>query len=127
MIYSFYYLIANFIFTAIFARYLGTLGVQLSLITALTISTCSTIYTLLYQIKYNIIIYYFFGNWFKIDIINISWVFEFNLINTTMIIMVFIISLIVHYYSCFYMKNDPHLIRFFYILHYLLYLWLLYV
>lgn len=51
-------------------------------------------------------------SWITIDILNIEWVFLFDSLSATMLIVVFFVSGLVHLYSLEYMSHDPHLIRF---------------
>lgn len=53
-----------------------------------------------------------FGSWIQSGNLNINWEFMFDRLNTTMLLVVNIISLLVHLYSFEYMKQDPHLPRF---------------
>jgi len=107
------FIILNLFFTIFFSRYIGRVGIQISFILTLIISLSNTFYLILYQIKYNIQIYYTLFNWIESNIVNIAWGLEFNIINTTMTLIVLSISTIVHIYSCSYLYNDPHLIRFY--------------
>ena len=52
------------------------------------------------------------GSWIISGKLSIDWTFLFDTFNTTMLLVVNIISLCVHIYSLEYMKNDPHLSRF---------------
>lgn len=51
-------------------------------------------------------------SWVAVDILNIEWVFLFDSLSATMLIVVFFVSSLVHLYSFEYMGDDPHLIRF---------------
>lgn len=51
-------------------------------------------------------------SWISVDILNIEWVFLFDSLSVTMLIVVFFVSSLVHLYSLEYMSDDPHLIRF---------------
>lgn len=50
--------------------------------------------------------------WFSVDILNVEWVFLFDSLSATMLLVVFFVSSLVHLYSLEYMSEDPHLIRF---------------
>jgi proton-translocating NADH-quinone oxidoreductase chain L len=50
--------------------------------------------------------------WVSVDILNIEWVFLFDSLSATMLLVVFFVSGLVHLYSLEYMGEDPHLIRF---------------
>jgi len=51
-------------------------------------------------------------SWVVVDILNVEWVFLFDSLSVTMLIVVFFVSSLVHLYSLEYMSDDPHLIRF---------------
>jgi len=53
------------------------------------------------------------GRWIETDLLLISWNFHFDNASLVMISLVSFISSLVHLYSYEYMKNDPHIIRFF--------------
>lgn len=50
--------------------------------------------------------------WILVDILNVEWVFLFDSLSSTMLLVVFFVSSLVHLYSLEYMGEDPHLIRF---------------
>ena len=52
------------------------------------------------------------GDWFKIGVLRVEWLFVFDSITSIMIFLVVLISLFVHLYSIDYMSHDPHVIRF---------------
>lgn len=51
-------------------------------------------------------------DWFRIELLRINWVFWFDSVSVTMMLVVVFISFLVHLYSIEYMAEDPHLIRF---------------
>lgn len=51
-------------------------------------------------------------SWLSVDILNVEWVFLFDSLSATMLIVVFFVSSLVHLYSLEYMGGDPHLVRF---------------
>ena len=51
-------------------------------------------------------------SWFSVDILQVEWVFLFDSLSATMLLVVFFVSTLVHVYSLEYMSEDPHLIRF---------------
>lgn len=51
-------------------------------------------------------------SWLTVDVLNVEWAFLFDSLSTTMLIVVFFVSSLVHLYSLEYMAEDPHLIRF---------------
>lgn len=52
------------------------------------------------------------GNWFTIGALNVNWIFLFDSITVTMLLLVCFVSFCVHIYSMDYMSGDPHIIRF---------------
>lgn len=50
--------------------------------------------------------------WILVDILTIEWIFLFDSLSATMLLVVFFVSSLVHLYSLEYMGEDPHLIRF---------------
>jgi len=50
--------------------------------------------------------------WLKCASLHIQWGFAFDNVSVLMILMVCIVSLCVHIYSCYYMSEDPHITRF---------------
>lgn len=50
--------------------------------------------------------------WISVDILAIEWVFLFDSLSSSMLLVVFFVSSLVHLYSVEYMGEDPHLIRF---------------
>ena len=53
------------------------------------------------------------NNWFKSEFLEINWGFIFDSLTCSMLLIITLISLLVHIYSIDYLKNDPHIIRFF--------------
>lgn len=52
------------------------------------------------------------GSWFHIGLLKLNWVFVFDSITATMLVLVVFVSFLVHLYSMDYMAGDPHIIRF---------------
>jgi NADH-ubiquinone oxidoreductase chain 5 len=52
------------------------------------------------------------GTWFTVGVLNLNWIFLFDSITITMLLLVCFVSLCVHVYSIDYMNGDPHIIRF---------------
>jgi len=70
------------------------------------------------NLLYNLIVNYeqFYiinlGNWIDFDNLSIDWEFCIDSMNILLLFVVIFISILVHLYSCDYMKNDPHFTRF---------------
>lgn len=52
------------------------------------------------------------GSWLHIGLLRLNWVFFFDSITVTMLLLVVFVSFLVHLYSVDYMSGDPHIIRF---------------
>lgn len=57
-----------------------------------------------------------FGTWFKVGVINVNWSFYFDKLSVLMLFLIIFISLLVHFFALDYLKNDPHLVRFIFLL-----------
>ena len=53
------------------------------------------------------------GSWLNSDLLNINWLFYFDQLSVTMLVVVSVVSLMVHIYSIYYMTGEPHQQRFF--------------
>jgi len=53
------------------------------------------------------------GSWINSDLLNINWLFYFDQLSVTMLVVVTVVSLMVHIYSIYYMAGEPHQQRFF--------------
>ena len=53
------------------------------------------------------------GLWFNLGTLNIFWSFNFGSLTWIMCFIVTTVSLVVHFFSLFYMYKDPHIIRFY--------------
>jgi hypothetical protein len=53
------------------------------------------------------------GSWINSDILTINWLFYFDQLTATMLVIVSVVSLAVHIYSIYYMTGEPHQQRFF--------------
>lgn len=53
------------------------------------------------------------GSWLDSGVLIINWLFYFDQLTATMLVIVSVVSLAVHIYSIYYMKGEPHQQRFF--------------
>lgn len=53
------------------------------------------------------------GSWINSDLLTINWLFYFDQLTVTMLVIVSVVSLAVHIYSVYYMTGEPHQQRFF--------------
>lgn len=53
------------------------------------------------------------GSWINSDILTINWLFSFDELSVTMLLIISNVSLAVHIYSIYYMAGEPHQQRFF--------------
>jgi NADH-ubiquinone oxidoreductase chain 5 len=51
--------------------------------------------------------------WFTTTVCKIYWIFLFDFLSTIMFLVITTISMFVHIFSSYYLKEDPHVIRFF--------------
>nr|QJH88501.1 Nad5 [Pterocladiophila hemisphaerica] len=101
------------VFLGVFGRFLGVFGaisISLVCITLGTFFACIAFFEIGF---WNSICYINILPWFNSNYLNLYWEFIYDSISVTMSCVVMIISSIVQLYSVSYMKNDPHIIRFF--------------
>lgn len=102
----------NFLICISFGRFLGHLGIKKVTLLNFLLVTSSSYYLYYITTKYNFNIVLNFGSWISSNIITIDWLFNFDTLTTSMLLIVTLISSLVHMYSFDYMKTDPHFIRF---------------
>jgi proton-translocating NADH-quinone oxidoreductase chain L len=94
------------------ARFIGQNGIKFLVILNLCIVTflawIGTFISITTQISTSLN----FGGWLNIYLLHGNWEFCFDSLSLGMISIILSISIIVHIYSCDYIKNDPHIIRF---------------
>ena len=97
----------------LFGRFLGRLGASFISITVILFSFFLAIFSF-YEVSLlstsTLIVLPI--SWFSVDLLNVEWVFLFDSLSATMLLVVFFVSTLVHVYSLEYMSEDPHLIRF---------------
>ena len=115
----------NFFVCICFGRFLGQSGIKkitsLNLVLLVILS-----YFLFFVItKYSLIIYLNFGSWvFSLGILCVDWIFTFDALAATMLLIVTLVSTLVHFFSFDYMSDDPHFNRFISYLSLFTFLWL---
>lgn len=102
----------NFLICINFGRFLGHFGIKKVTLFNFLILTASSYYLYFVTTKYNFAISLNFGSWITSNILTIDWLFNFDTLTTSMLLIVTLISSLVHMYSFDYMKADPHFIRF---------------
>jgi NADH-ubiquinone oxidoreductase chain 5 len=104
--------IINFLICIFSGRFLGQEGIKkVTIFNFFLVTICS--YTLYYFItKYNMVFYLNFGNWISSNILIVDWIFSFDALTASMLLIVTLISTLVHLYSFEYMKGDSHFNRF---------------
>ncbi len=95
-----------------FGYKIGRIGaIYLSIVSIVLTSILAIILFWIVAIKHHVITSTLFP-WFSTEFFLLEWVFLFDTLSVTMLIVVTIISLIVHIYSTSYMSEDPQLPRF---------------
>ncbi len=97
----------------LFGRKLGSSGAQLSSIVCLGSAAVLALISF-YEIAIcNSPVSINLGSWINSDILTINWLFYFDQLTVTMLVIVSVVSLAVHIYSIYYMTGEPHQQRFF--------------
>ncbi len=102
----------NLIFAGIFGRFLGKKYISIFII--FNMFFCFLIsFFCFYEVGiYRYTCFIELMNWINIGLLKIKWIFLFDTITSSMILLVIFVSFLVHVYSLDYMSEDPHLIRF---------------
>lgn len=56
------------------------------------------------------------NTWFKVGLVQVNWSFYFDKLSVLMLFLVIFISLLVHFFALDYLRFDPHLLRFLFLL-----------
>lgn len=100
------------LFTGLYGKKLGPIGVSLLSICCLYGTFFISIF-ILYEVSLNnCFVYIKLFTWIDSGCLNVNWGFLFDSLTSIMCFIVSFISLMVHLYSVEYMANDPHLPRF---------------
>ena len=101
------------IVSGFFGRKVGVKGAQILSSLCVIITTILAI-TVFFEVALNnISVQIQICRWLDLELINVSWGFNFDSLTVSMLIPVLIISSLVHVYSIGYMSHDPHNQRFF--------------
>lgn len=103
----------SFLGIAFGGRLLGNKGATLWATSLLGLSFLSSLY-LFWQVALAQETQVFvLGTWIQSGLLNVQWSFLFDACTCVMLIVVTSVSFLVHFYSVEYMKEDPHVARFF--------------
>jgi NADH-ubiquinone oxidoreductase chain 5 len=111
-IFPIYLTLINFIVSILGGRFIGIKGA--CYITSFFIGISFLISLFIY---YEVVIcelpcYIILSDWFTFDLLNVNWVFYFDVLTATMLLVVTFVSFCAHFYSIEYMNGDPHQVRF---------------
>ena len=102
----------NFLIASFFGRWLGKNGL---IYTSMIIMSVNFVWSCCAFFVMGIpgdFYFYNFGTWITSDLFVVSWGFLFDTLTVSMLVVVNGVSTLVHIYSCKYMAEDPHIIRF---------------
>jgi NADH-ubiquinone oxidoreductase chain 5 len=107
-----YLTLINFLVSILTGRYIGIKGS--CFITSFFVCV-SFIFSLF--IYYEVVIcespcYIILSDWFNFELLDVKWVFYFDVLTSTMLLVVTFVSFCAHFYSIEYMSGDPHQVRF---------------
>lgn len=92
---------------------LGSRGIVILTVTTVLFNFFYYSFCLFFIIKNKVSIYFFLKIWFFFEGCPIFWSFFFDSIGITMLCVINLVSVLVHLYSFWYLKGDPHCSRFF--------------
>ena len=98
--------------TGFFGRYLGFRGVFYLILSGLFLVVGINSYTCFITCYYNDFFFINLGNYITISLLVIDWLFLFDSLTGLTLFTVSLVSFCVHIFSCSYMRDDPHFIRF---------------
>jgi NADH-ubiquinone oxidoreductase chain 5 len=100
------------IITGIIGRKIGVIGAIVITCTIIFFTIILT-YVIFYEVSFSRSpVNFEIFNWINSNSVNISWAFKFDDLTVSMLLAVVTVSFIVHIFSCSYIKNDFHVIRF---------------
>lgn len=107
-----YFTLNNFLITILGGKLIGTKGA--CFITSFFVFLSFICSTFIY---YEVVIseapcYVNLSEWFNFELLNVNWVFYFDSLTATMLLVVTFVSFCAHFYSIEYMNGDPHQVRF---------------
>lgn len=102
----------NFLFIALFGRFIGKTGTVYITLYSMLLTVVLNVKLFFTVLSLNTSYHVLLGSWIHVQNLNINWDFYFDPLAVSMLAMVSIISTLVHMYSFSYMKTDPHFNRF---------------
>lgn len=96
----------------LFGRFIGSRGTKYIAVISMCITVLLNIYSFYVVVITGNPVHFELGTFFSVGQLLVTWLFIYDSLASVMILMVSIISLVVHLYSCSYMKEDPHFVRF---------------
>jgi NADH-ubiquinone oxidoreductase chain 5 len=100
------------ILVGLFGRFIGYRGVQVFSTCMLFLCNLLIIYIFILVFQTNNFNFIKIGMWVHSNLLVINWGFYFDSVACVILVIILTISSLVHLYSCEYIKNDPHFIRF---------------
>jgi len=101
------------ILSGFFGRKLGAAGSQFITCAAVVFTTVLAVLAFFEVGLNNILVSIEVFRWIDSESLNVSWAFHFDSLTVSMLIPVLTVSSLVHMYSIGYMREDPHIPRFF--------------
>jgi len=102
----------SFVGCILFGRKLGENGTRIFSCFMLFNGLIISLLLFLDIVKNNNLNYIYIGDWFVSGLLNCKFSLEYDLIVSSMLILVLGVSFLVHLFSTSYMEGDPHLPRF---------------
>ncbi len=102
----------SFLICGIFGRNLGHLGTKLISNILLFISVILSLLIFINIVLDNDNLYFNLWNWFNIGLLSNNIGMQFDIVVSSMLLLVMIVSFFVHLFSSSYMSEDPHIPRF---------------
>lgn len=111
-IFPIYLTLINFIVSILGGKFIGVRGACYLTSFFVCISFLVSLF-----IYYEVVImespcYLVLSDWFTFELLNVNWVFYFDVLTATMLLVVTFVSFCAHFYSIEYMNGDPHQVRF---------------
>lgn len=104
--------VINFFICIFFGRFLGQNGIKKLTLFNFFFTTLFSYLLFFYISKYQLTVYLNFGNWISSQVLLVDWIFIFDTLTASMLLIVSLIASLVHFYSFDYMSHDPHFNRF---------------
>jgi proton-translocating NADH-quinone oxidoreductase chain L len=111
-IFPIYLTLINFIISIFFGRFIGIKGACYLTSFFIGISFLISLFIYYEVVVSEVPCYIVLSDWFSFDLLNVNWVFYFDVLTATMLLVVTFVSFCAHFYSIEYMNGDPHQVRF---------------